>query len=167
MVAITTFQGERSISAIADRLYVGLTDTQRKKVEAVLLRANPHLAKIKDVQAGAILQVPDIPELRPKLDPNNEQPTAQVASNLSDALNAYDKHLAERFAASEVTTRTQLALLKSAGFKRAVADTKNVKNVAGSAASALQARSEADSKQKSAAQAAIEQALGDLKEITG
>ena len=46
---IATFRGEKTVAAIADKLFVKLTPKQREKAEAALIKENPQLRDRKSV----------------------------------------------------------------------------------------------------------------------
>lgn len=99
-MAVTLYRGEKNLGELADKLFAGLTARQRDKTEAALLRANPQLAELTTLRAGAILQVPDMPELRVKARRAGENPDEQIAAQLNAELAELDKHLAQRHAAA-------------------------------------------------------------------
>jgi hypothetical protein len=117
---IATFRGERSVDEITDKLYTGLTDRQREKARAAMLEANPQLATIDKVRNGSVLRVPRLPELRAKTNRSLENPDAQVALGISDALADYRKSFALRVKQSQASVQAQTKLAGSAGFKRAL-----------------------------------------------
>jgi hypothetical protein len=63
---ITSFRGEKSLAEIADLMFERLTPKQREKAEAAILKANPRLSDLSTLPRGAVLKVPDLPELRAK-----------------------------------------------------------------------------------------------------
>jgi len=161
-MAIATFRGEASVGEIADKLFVRLTPRQREKAEAALLKANPRLGDIGNVPGGTILHVPDIPGLRLKTTRNLENPDVQIAKDLSDALTNYNARLAERFKTERDATKTQVALLKSAEFKRELTKAPDLQALAGQAAKALDGRAKALGERQKNVEAAIRQAVADL-----
>lgn len=166
-MALTTYRGEKSVGDIADKLYARLTPRQREKAEAALLKANPQLRTITSVRSGSLLRVPDLPELQAKLSRRRksvgESPDEQVADTLADALEAYATRHTERVKAEQQATKTQLALLKSATFKRALADQPELQKSAALAAEALDARAKDRGSRHKALEIALKEAKAGLK----
>lgn len=159
---IATFRGEKSVGEIADKLFVRLTPRQREKAEAAILKANPQLAEIDRVREGAVLRVPDIPELRPKTNRSLDNPDAQITNAIGDALRDYDKRLATRFKQGTADTKEQTALLKSAAFKRALANAPAAQEVAKQTAKALGERGQQLAARQETVDAAIRGMVKDL-----
>lgn len=166
-MAVATYRGEKSVGEIANKIYARLTPKQREKAEAALLKANPQLRNIKTLRKGSILRVPDLPDLRTKTVRTLENPDAQVAENVSEALDSYSKRLAEQFKSDNEATKTQIALLKSAKLKRALADSPDLQELADAAGKALDVRAKTMSARQEALNKSIEQAQADLKKRAG
>jgi len=160
---IATFRGERTISEIADKLYTRLTPRQREKAEAAILKANPQLRNIHSLRKGAILRVPDLPELRAKTNRNLENPEAHIANNLADSLERFSKRIAERFNSELKNTRVQSKLLKSATFRKEISKAPKIQALAGEATKALETRSKKLVEQHKKVRNAISQALDNLE----
>ena len=156
---IATFRGEKTVAAIADKLFVKLTPKQREKAEAALIKENPQLRELATVPQGAILRVP---ELRAKTNRSLENPDVQIARNLADAVSAYGSHLGERFKAVQKEGKEQLAVLKSGELRKALADAPAYRAVADEAAKALDARAAGLGDRQKAVDAAIKQAVAGL-----
>ena len=161
-MAIATYRGETSVTEIADKLFVRLTPTQRAKAEAELLKANPQLKNISKVREGAILHIPDIPDLHHTERRDLENPRAQITKDLTSTLDDYAKRLVERTKAEQQASKTQTSLLKSARFKRLLANSPNRQALAAQATKALDARTKDLSERHKAAEKAIKQAIADL-----
>ena len=162
-MAVATYRGEKSVGEIANKIYARLTPKQREKAEAALLKANPQLRKIKSLPKGSILRVPDLPELRTKTVRTLENPDAQIAENVSDALNGFSKRIGAHFDSDNESTKTQITLLKSAKLKRALADDPALQALADAASKALDARAKSVGARQEGLNKAIEQAQADLK----
>lgn len=115
---IATFRGERSVDEIADKLFANLTDRQREIAASAILKANPQLANIRELAAGTVLRVPKLPELRAKTNRSLENPDAQIANDINDALARYRESFAVRLKKSQSTVQAQTKMAGSAGFKR-------------------------------------------------
>lgn len=99
---ITPFNGEKNLDELSDKLFVRLTPLQRKKVGAALLKANPQLGELTSVPPGAILNVPDLPELSAKTRGAPDSPNVQMMGRLRSELASYDKRLGARFEEANV-----------------------------------------------------------------
>lgn len=163
----TTFRGEKTVGEIADKVYASLTPKQRDKAEAALLKANPQLKDMPTLRAGAILRVPNLPELRVKTTRDLEHPAAQVAKTVTDALNTYRTRLVARREAEVKAVEAQRALLGDARFKKQLIDAPKLQALADAAGKALATRSKLVDERLKSADRAIEQALDDLQTRTG
>ena len=164
---IATFRGEKSVAEVADKLYVRLTPRQREKAEAAILKANPQLSDIRNVPEGTILRVPDLPELRTKMSRSLENPDAQIAKTLADMLTSYTKELSGRIKNDQEATKSQLTLLKSAKFRREIANAPSLQALADQAMKTLDARAKSVGERQKLVEAAVKQALSDLDERWG
>ncbi len=162
-MAIATFRGERNVSEIVDKLYSRLTPLQRKKAESTLIKANPQLTNIRKLPQGAILQVPDLPELRAKTNRSLENPDDQIAKRVIDALDAFSKHMSKQVSNEQAAIKQQTALLKSAKFKKDTSGSEESQALAKDAAKALAARSKNIGERRKKVEASIKLAMKDLK----
>ena len=162
---ITTFRGEKNVSEIVDKQYARLTPRQREKVEAAVLKANPRLRNISKIRQGTILHLPDIPELRTKTSRSLENPDAQIAKNVADALSSFEDRFAEGAGVEEKSLKAQTALLKNAKFKKVISNSEALQALAKETGKALEIRTKTLSQQQGDVKKAISQALADLEKI--
>lgn len=163
-MAIATFRGERSVGEITDKLYSKLTPLQRKKAESALIKANPQLHNIRKLSQGAILRVPDLPELRAKTNRSLENSDDQIVKNIVDALGNFGKHISKQTGDEQKAIKQQAALLKSAKFKKDISAAEVPQALAADAAKALNARSKDIDARRKKVEESIKQAMKDLKE---
>jgi phage tail protein X/ribosomal protein L12E/L44/L45/RPP1/RPP2 len=160
---IATFRGEKTVGEIADKLYLRLTPKQRETAEAAILKANPQLSDLRAVPKGAVLRVPDIPELRAKTNRNLENPDAQIAAMVGEALTAFGVRIDQHAQSADTEIKAQLALLKGKDIKAALANAPTLQAQAQSATEALTARGKAIAADQKALQAVLKQAISDLE----
>jgi HAMP domain-containing protein len=63
---LAQYKGERNLTDLAARLFAiqpTASAAQTQEVTEALLRANPHLADLSSVPAGAVIVVPDLPQI--------------------------------------------------------------------------------------------------------
>lgn len=159
---IATYRGEKSVADIADKLYLKLTPRQRETAEAAILKANPQLTDLRRVPDGAVLRVPDIPELRPKTNRTLENPDTQIADTITDALGALGKRLAACTETATASAAAQAKLLKSAALKQALANEPELQAAADAASKALAGRAKALETRQAALTEAIRTATAAL-----
>lgn len=164
-MSIATFRGESSITDIADNLFAGLTANQRKKVEAKILKANPQLHDLSKVRKGSILRIPEMPELRAKVTRNLEKPDAQIAKDVSAAMNNFLERVADQGKAEKESIKAQHELLKSGAFKEGIAGSEVLSSLANEADKALAARTKLLNEQQKEMKSAIGQGLDDLSKL--
>ena len=136
-----TFRGEKTVAEITDKLFSRLTPRQREKAEASILKANPQLGNITKLRKGSILRIPDLPDLQAKTNRSLESPDAQIAKNITTALDILGKHIAEQVNTEQKMIKQQSALLKSSKFKKGLANAPDLQVLANGAAKVLGARS--------------------------
>lgn len=162
---IATFRGERDVADIADHLFSKLTDNQRKKVVEQLFKANPQLRDIRKMKKGAILRVPDMPELRTKTTRSLENPDDQIADMVADALKGFEERLQTKMEEESKNIVSQLSLLKSDSFLRQVANSDVLQLLAKDATEALKKRTQDLKQQAKDVGIVIEQGMEDLKKM--
>jgi len=108
-----TLRSERSLAEIAERLFVGLTPQERKRVETALRRANPALSDPARITGGFVIEVPDIPELRTKSRREQEPPSTRLAEALIASLEASDEALAKAMEAERMAAKQQRETLET------------------------------------------------------
>jgi hypothetical protein len=161
-MAIATYRGEKSVSEITDKLYTKLTPAQRVTAEAALIKENPQLSNIRKLPDGAILRVPDLPELQPKTTRNLENPDDQIVKNISQSLADFSKRLGEQVSAEQASIKQQGSLLKSAKFKKDIAAAEGLQALALEAAKTLGERSQDIGERQKKVDQAIKQVAKDL-----
>jgi hypothetical protein len=159
---IATFRGEKTVAEIADKLFVKLTPKQREQAAAALLKENPQLREIAAVPEGAVLRMPDLPELRLKTTRSLDNPDTLIARDLADTLAAYGERLAERTNAEQAAIKAQRATLGSAALREALANAPAWQAVAEQAHKALDTRAATLDERQKATAAAIRKALAAL-----
>lgn len=128
-MAVTIYRGEKNVGELADKLFTGLSARQRDKTEAALLKANPQLAELSTLRAGAILHVPNLPELRAKARRARENPADQIAVQLSTALSAFDKHLTQHHAAAAAAVEETDRVLADKALAKLIGQDKTLQEV--------------------------------------
>jgi len=163
-MAIATYRGERSVSEITDKLFSKLTPLQREKAETALVKANPQLSNIRKLPKGAILRVPDLPELRAKTNRSLENPDDQIVKQITEALDAFSKHISRQVDSENTSVKQQITLLKSPRFKKDISNSDELQALAADAEKALSARSKNIAERQKKVDESIRQAVKDLKE---
>jgi len=163
-MAIATYRGERSVSEITDKLFSKLTPLQREKAETALVKANPQLSNIRKLPKGAILRVPDLPELRAKTNRSLENPDDQIVKQITEALDAFSKHISRQVDSENASVKQQITLLKSPRFKKDISNSDELQALAADAEKALSARSKNIAERQKKVDESIRQAVKDLKE---
>jgi len=159
---IATFRGERSVNEVTDKLFSNLTDRQREIASTAILKANPQLADIKNVRDGTVLRVPKIPELRPKTNRSLENPDAQIANDINDALSHYRKTIGERVAQSQESTKQQMKLAGNTSLKRLLAQHDGASKLADELKGSLKQRATALTERSEKFERAVRQISKDL-----
>ncbi len=163
-MAIATYRGERNVREITDKLFSNLTPRQREKAELALIKANPQLSNIRKLPKGAILRVPDLPELRAKTNRNLENPDDQIVKQISDALDAFGKQMGRQVGNEQKMIKKQTALLKSAKFKKDISNAEVLQALASDANRALSVHSKKIAERQKRVDESIQQVMKDLKE---
>jgi hypothetical protein len=162
---ITTFNGEKNLNELSDKLFVRLTPLQREKVGAALLKANPQLGELSSVPPGAILKIPDLPELSAKTRGAPDTPNAQLMGRLRSELASYDKRLGARNKEANVANAHTKQALADPMLTRVIGKDPTLKKLQEGIGKANEAReSELAQRQKDFG-VALEQLLKDLDNL--
>jgi hypothetical protein len=123
MPRITSFQGEKKIGDLAARLYGDLPAAQLKRAQQALLEANPQLKTLRDVPAGALLVVPEIPGRKPGAAAPaaaGDAPGVELLGELAQAVTAYRRRLTAAAAAESADADATTKLLASRELRSVV-----------------------------------------------
>jgi phage tail protein X len=161
-----TFEGEGSVEEIADRLFVRLTPKQRETATVAILKANPRLERIGDVPRGVVIDVPDIPALRPKATKETQSPDKQMLALLDASLKSFGQRLMARHEEDEADIKAEVALAKSARFTKAVSRSDDFVALAGEARASLEARAKETTNRRKALETALGKAAADIEART-
>lgn len=162
---ITTFNGEKNLSELSDKLFVRLTPLQREKVGAALLKANPQLGELSNVPPGAILKVPDLPELSAKTRGAPDNPNVQLMGRLRSELASYDKRLGTRNEEVNVAIAHTKQALADPMLTRVVGKDPTLRKLVDGIGKANEAREGELAQQKKDFGVALEQLLKDLDNL--
>jgi hypothetical protein len=162
---ITTFNGEKNLDELSDKLFVRLTPLQREKVGAALLKANPQLGELSSVPPGAILKVPDLPELSAKTRGAPDSPDAQLMAQLQTGLASYDKRLGTRNEEAKVAITQTKRVLADPALIRVIADDPTLRALVDGIGKANEAREGELAQQQKDFSVALEQLLKDLDSL--
>ncbi|TBW39869.1 hypothetical protein E0E54_01515 [Azotobacter chroococcum] len=163
-MALTTFRGEKSLSELADKLFVRLTPRQREKAEAALLKANPQLAGLSTLRTGTVLQVPDLPELSAKARHIEENPHSQLITRLSAELKDFGTHLERRHqAAQRAVEDTDRVLANDDELTKLIGQDKTLQELIKNIGTANAERKETLAKRQRRLSTALGKVLGELE----
>lgn len=164
----TTLKAETDVSALADRLYADLTPAARKKAEAALIRANPHLATGKKLQPGLVVNLPDVPgvTVRPAATIGKD-PAADLIGGLQEAVTGYREQLAKNSDALQADLDQQEALLKQKDVAAAIKNAPAAQEVAKAFASTLKDRRKAIETNRKSREEIFDQIAKDLGSLPG
>ena len=164
----TTLKSETDVSALADRLYANLTPAARKKAEAALIRANPHLATGKKLQPGLVVNLPDVPGLtvRPAATIGKD-PVGDLIGGLQEAVGGYRDQLAKNSDAAQADLDQQEALLKQREVAAAIKGAPAAAEIVKAFAAGLKERRKAIEVDRKSRDEMFDQMTKDLGSLTG
>jgi hypothetical protein len=116
---LVTLNKETDLRAVVSRLYPGLTAARRRSVEAALLKANPSLSTSEGFQSGALVSVPDLPDLKLKT-AAGKNPTADMVETLKAAVASYQELLSANLDAARADIERQRELLRRSDVAGAI-----------------------------------------------
>jgi hypothetical protein len=116
-MAYVVYKGESKVAELVGRAYGELKAADRQRAEAVLLRANPQLAKIKDLSEGSLIVVPPVPGVPVSAEREVEAPAAEAVGEVAEALTAYRDRLEASAKTADGALSDLEQLLKSRGSK--------------------------------------------------
>jgi len=133
-------KNETSVSALAERLYPNLSDAARKKAEAALIKANPHLSASDAFRPGVVVNIPAAPDLKPKAGAVGKDPVADLVGDLQDAVASYRANVTQRLEASIADMTNQEEMLKQKEVSTAIKSTPEAADLAKSLVGSLRER---------------------------
>lgn len=164
----TTLKSETNVSTLASRLYGDLSPEARKKAEAALIKANPHLASGKALRPGLVVNMPDVPGLtvRPAA-AIGKDPVADLIGNLQEAIGSYRDQLAKNSDLLQVDLDQQEAVLKQKEVATAIKAAPAAAEVAKAFTVALRERRKEIEVNRKGREEMFEQIGKDLGSLTG
>lgn len=158
-----TFKGEASVEEIADRVFLNLTPKQRETAARAILKANPRLKRLKDVPAGVLIEVPDIPALRAKTAHVDGAPGREILASLQIAVKEHTEQLFNRQDRDAERIKVEAAALADPIFRKAISQSQSVMALADEAALTLELRAKTAEKRRKELEAGLGQALTDIE----
>jgi hypothetical protein len=165
MATITTYRGEKNLTELSNKLFARLTPRQQEKVEAALLKANPQLQDIANLQSGTLLHVPSLPELRNKTRRVLENPDAQITARLLEDVGTYDTLLAARHETAQAQLAVTARLLSNKDMLKAMAGDPTLKQLIADIDKSNGERKQVLSERRQAISAAFKQMLSDMEAL--
>lgn len=159
---VATYRGEKSLAELADKLFLRLSEPERKQAEAALLKANPRLKDIEKLADGAVLFVPESPRLRPKLTRELENPDHLLVDDLTKSLASFAKSFTKRADSARIELKQATQTLQSADLDKALAGDDNARKLAAQAATSIKDQSASIQEREERLQAAIQRVTTDL-----
>jgi len=163
-MSFVVFKGERKLAELVLRAYGELKASDRKRAEAALVRANPHLAKLKDVAPGSLIVLPLVPGIGEPRQRRSEVPAADAIGEVAAALEDYGKRLDEALDAEGSELGELRALLKSRPLREKVREVEEAGAYVERVAAALKDR-EAEHEQRRAFLRQLPAARKELAEL--
>jgi hypothetical protein len=114
-MAFVVFQGERKLADVVSHAYGDLKVADRRRAEAALVRANPHLAELADVATGSLIVVPPVPGIEAAAQTDVATPAADAVAGAGEAFDQLERRLLDAAKAEGERLTALQALLKSRG----------------------------------------------------
>jgi hypothetical protein len=163
---LTTLQkNETSVSALVERIYPNLTEASRRKAEAAVIKANPHLSGAEAFRPGAVVTLPTAPELKPRPGVAGNDPVDDMLSGLQVAVASYHDELVKRLDQAVADLGKQEEILKQKEVATAIKGNPAATELAKSLVESLRERKKIAAGEKKgydATFAAISKDLGSL-----
>jgi hypothetical protein len=159
---ILTFNGEKNLDELSDKLFVRLTPRQREKVSDALLKANPQLGKLATVPPGTLLDVPDLPELSAKAKAQSDSPDQQLLAQLRSELGGYQKRLSTRYDDAQAELAGSTRVLADQVLIKVIGEDPTLRALVDGIGKANQARAGELAQQQKDLSGAMDQMLKDL-----
>ena len=124
-MSITTLQEESSIDDLVGTIFTRLDATERIKVLAAVIKANPHLEGRDRLAAGTVVTIPTVAgvTLDPAAGPwGFADPAGEGRDWVTRALKDYGEHLVQRHELFQARLKEQSALLSDQSLKEALRD---------------------------------------------
>lgn len=152
---------ETDLGTVVNRLYPELSAARRRTVEAALLKANPSLSTSEGFKSGALLSVPDLPDLKLKTTAGKD-PAADMVETLKAAVESYQELLSANLNAARVDIERQQVLLHRTDVAGAIHVDPNAQPLAASLERNLDTRRKALDDEKNGLDAVFKRIVADL-----
>ncbi len=116
-MAIITVRTEKNLDQLLDKVYVGLNATEKKRVQAAVLKENPHLLETANFKPGAVIVLPDRGEAV-KLPDTRDVKAADGVEYLAAEIKEYAPVLKRELETAREELEQSAKLFKSAAFKK-------------------------------------------------
>jgi phage tail protein X len=163
---ISTVKSEMTVGALADHVFVNLTPETRKRAEAALIKANPHLADADKLNPGTVVSIPDVPGVKIRAAESDKDPVAEVLNTISTAVGGYQDMLAKRLDLEQADIASQRELLGQKELAAAIKSAPGAAEIATNLKASLAAREKALAEDQKGLKAAFAAIAKDLKSLS-
>lgn len=162
---ITTLKGEASLAELADRLF-SITDAgARQRAEAALLKANPTLDRASGFLSGAVVVIPEVPDLKIRAAAGDQEPVEDVRRSLLEAVESYQAALRKRTDEAASDLDRQAELLKDREVAAAIRKDEVATNLSKELTASLRTRGKAIAEERKRQEEVFGQMTADLKAL--
>ncbi len=113
-------RSEKSVSAIAERVYSDLTPEKRKLAEAALIRENPQLKAFKGIKSGTLVKIPRLDDVEKTGERSTADPVADSVKEAQRELDLFSESLKAAFSKAQSDVAAAAATAKKAEFTKAM-----------------------------------------------
>jgi hypothetical protein len=144
-MSFVVYKGEKRIGDLVTRAYGELKAEDAKRAEAALRKANPQLARLRELKPGAVVVVPPVVGLKPPAATERGEPAPESVAVVRAAFEEYRKQLGASLDAERAAIAAITELAKSREVRQLAKDAPESTPYLEQAAGALKQRStEAD-----------------------
>jgi len=163
-MAYVVLKGEKKLAEVVGRAYGDLKAADAKRAEAALVRANPHLADLRQLGPGTMIVVPAVPGLRAADTDRTETPSREAVAEVSSALEEYRRRIGAAAESGQTAVKDLAALLKSKEVKTLLREQPDAARYVERATAAVKSRT-AEHDARSAFAKTLTKAKADLDEL--
>src|SRR5262245_15978315 len=121
-MSFVVYKGEKKIGDLVARAYGDLKPEDAKRAEAALRKANPQLAKLRELKPGAVVVVPPVVGLKPPAATERGEPVPEAVAELRSALEEYRKQLGASLDTERAAIAATTELVKSKEVRQLAKD---------------------------------------------
>ncbi len=164
MALITFKKNETDVKTLVKRLYPDADAIALVKIEAALIKENPHLLKVETIRPGIVVTVPKIPGITARPVTDSDDPVEEIQKMLVVTMKDFQKNTEQRMAKAFDEIGVQKQMVNDGTVRKAIDKSgQKAQDLAGRLEKNLAARVELFAQEKQAQKELFVKVIEDLQ----